>query len=317
MVVALTSAVAQGPNNSGTYYRDADGKQGQALKTALCHIVYNRNERTYSQLWNDFRQTDARADGKVWDMYSAISNFEFGTHQDPGSGNQEGQYYNREHSWPNSWFGGNVPPMYTDLHHLYPVDKVVNNRRGNLPFGTTRGESYTSAQSFSKIGSNTFSGYTGKVFEPADDYKGDLARTYFYMVTCYEEKLADWYAHYDDVRPTINGTTYPAFTAWQLQMLLQWAAADPVSQKEVDRNNAVYAIQHNRNPFIDYPGLEQYIWGDRQGEAFSYTATPTTSIKVETRKTPSVTTYSVSGRRIKGRHAKGVVIRGGKKVVVR
>lgn len=109
--------------------------------------------------------TDARSDGKVWDMYSGTSNFDFGTHQDKGSGGKnEGEYYNREHSWPNSWFGGKVQPMY----------------------------------------------------------KGDFARTYFYMVTCYEEKLPDWYAANDDVRPTIDGSKYPGLTAWQLKMLMGW-----------------------------------------------------------------------------------------------
>ena len=257
------------PFNIHYYYRNADGKTGAELKTVLCGIIYNRTERTYSDLWNDFRSTDARSEGMIWDMYSGISNFTFGIDQDPGSGNKEGQYYTREHSWPNSWFGGKVLPMYTDLHHMYPVDKVVNNRRSNYPFGETDGESYQSAGGFSKVGKCTYPGYDGTVFEPNDEYKGDFARTYFYMVTCYEEKLSDWYEHYEDVRHTIDGTAYPALAQWQLEMLMQWAEQDPVSQKETDRNEAVYHIQGNRNPFIDYPGLEQYIWGSKMDEPFS------------------------------------------------
>ena len=110
------------------------------------------------------------------------------------------------------------------------------------------------------------------MFEPNDEFKGDLARTYFYMVTCYEEKLADWFKRYGDkggVRQTIDGTTYPGLTSWQLEMLMKWAAADPVSEKEVQRNNAVYEIQRNRNPFIDFPGLENYIWGNLRNVPFS------------------------------------------------
>ena len=262
---------AQGPNDSGTYYQAADGKQGAELKTALCHIIYNRTERTYGDLWTDFRLTDARPDGSVWDMYSGLSHYTFGDDQDRGSGgNEEGQFYNREHSFPNSWFGGKVQPMYTDLHHMYPTDKLVNNKRGNHPFGTTSGESFTSDGGFSKLGKCTFPGYDGTVFEPNDEYKGDFARTYFYMVTCYEEKLADWHANCADVRPTIDGTTFPAFTTWQLELLMQWAEADPVSPKEVERNMAVASIQHNRNPFIDYPGLEQYVWGQLSSQPFHY-----------------------------------------------
>ena len=144
---------AQGPNDSGTYYQAADGKKGAELKTALCGVVYNREEggdlnTAYKALWTHFRTTDAKPNGKVWDMYSNKVEFEFGTNQDTGSGNQEGQYYNREHSMPNSWFGGKVMPMYTDLHHMYPTDKIVNNKRSNFPFGETNGESYKSANDF-------------------------------------------------------------------------------------------------------------------------------------------------------------------------
>jgi hypothetical protein len=90
------------------------------------------------------------------------------------------------------------------------------------------------------------------------------------MVTCYEEKLPDWYANCPDSRPTLDGNTYPGLSEWQLRMLMKWAKNDPVSDKETNRNNAVYGIQQNRNPFIDYPGLEEYIWGDKKNVAFSY-----------------------------------------------
>lgn len=266
---------AQGPNDSGEYYKAADGKKGAELKTALCGVIYNREEggsldEAYKALWTHFQTTDARPNGTVWDMYSNKREMTFVVDQDQGSGNQEGLYYNREHSMPNSWFGKKVMPMYTDLHHMYPTDKIVNNKRSNFPFGETNGESYKSANDFSKLGKCTVEGYTGTVFEPNDEYKGDFARTYFYMVTCYEEKLPDWYANYADSKPTLDGNTYPGLSDWQLKMLMKWAKNDPVSEKEINRNNAVYGIQKNRNPFIDYPGLEEYIWGDKQDVAFSY-----------------------------------------------
>ena len=316
-IAIAVSAGAQGPGSSGSYYQDADGKTGAELKTALCAIIYNRTERTYGDLWTDFRSTDARSDGMVWDMYSGISNFTFGTDQDPGSGNKEGQYYNREHSWPNSWFGGKVQPMYTDLHHMYPVDKVVNNRRSNNPFGETDGQSYQSAGGFSKLGKCTYPGYDGTVFEPNDEYKGDFARTYFYMVTCYEEKLPDWYERYADVRPTIDGTTYPALARWQLEMLMQWSAQDPVSQKETNRNEAVSKIQYNRNPYIDYPGLEQYVWGDKKHIPFSYSAYDS-GVREVTRvfAKSSSRLYDLQGRRVT-HPQKGLYLRNGKKYIVR
>jgi endonuclease I len=274
-VLSNANSFAQGPNGSGEYYKQADGKKGAALKTALCGIIFDREEggdlnTAYKALWTHFRTTDAKPNGKVWDMYSNKREMEFGTDQDTGSGNQEGQYYNREHSMPNSWFGGKVMPMYTDLHHMYPTDKVVNNKRGNNPFGETANPSWKSANDFSKLGKCTYPGYDGVVFEPNDEYKGDFARTYFYMVTCYEEKLPDWYSNYSESKPTLDGKTYPGLSPWQLEMLMKWAKNDPVSEKEINRNNAVWGIQNNRNPFIDYPGLEEYIWGDKMDEAFSY-----------------------------------------------
>ena len=302
LMLVCTTSFDQGPNDSGTYYQAADGKKGAELKTALCGIIYNRTERSYGDLWTDFQTTDKRADGKVWDMYSNATNFEFGTHQDKGSGGStEGELYNREHSWPNSWFGGKIQPMYTDLHHMYPTDKLVNNKRGNNPFGETNGESYKSQNNFSKLGACTYPGYTGTVFEPNDEYKGDFARTYFYMVTCYEEKIPDWYTNYSESRPTLDGNKYPGLTSWQLEMLLKWAKNDPVSEKETNRNKAVYGIQANRNPFIDYPGLEQYVWGDLNEQAFSYNNYVQPAgigiVDVDADTTPAAI-YTIDGRRL-------------------
>jgi endonuclease I len=320
-MVCVASSWAQGPNDSGTYYSSADGKKGAELKTALCGIIYNRDEGgslndAYKALWTHFRTTDARPNGTVWDMYSNKREMTFGDDQDKGSGgNTEGEFYNREHSFPNSWFGGKVMPMYTDLHHMYPTDKLVNNKRGNNPFGENNGESFKSANDFSQLGKCTVEGYTGIVFEPNDEYKGDFARTYFYMVTCYEKKIADWYQNYPESQPTLDGKAYPGLSEWQLTMLMQWAANDPVSEKETNRNNAVYAIQQNRNPFIDYPGLEEYIWGDKKDVAFSYdnydqNTNPALGL-IELAAVPGTTEssviYDLNGRRI-AKAQKGVNI---------
>ncbi len=267
----MSPIAAQGPYASGTYYEKANGEMGAKLKTALCGIIYDRSERTYKQIWLDFKLTDIAANGCIWDMYSNATNYEHGSSAQGANYNKEGDSYNREHSFPNSWFGGkNAAPMYTDLHHLYPTDGWVNNKRSNYPFGETEGEKYMSENGFSKLGVCTYPGYTDIVFEPADEYKGDFARTYFYMVTCYEEKIVDWYTNYSGSRPTLDGNTYPGLSEWQLDMLLKWSHDDPVSLKEVVRNMAVFDIQHNRNPFIDYPGLEQYIWGKLTNVPFSY-----------------------------------------------
>jgi endonuclease I len=252
---------AQIPAN---YYNTAVGKYGAALKTQLCTIVAAHTERTYAQLWTDFQTTDKRADGYVWDMYSNCS-FTFVTQQDAGSGGtSECQYYNREHSMPNSWFNKEYP-MYSDLFHMYPTDKYVNNQRGNNPFGETSSPSKTFING-SKLGASSFSGYSGTVYEPVDEYKGDFARTYFYMVTAYDDKVATW------VSDQLAGNKYPALSDWSVILLLKWNSQDPVSTKETSRNNAVYSIQGNRNPFIDHPELAEYIWGTHKTDAWALNA---------------------------------------------
>ncbi len=249
---------AQAPTG---YYNRASGAKGAALKTALHGIIADHTVRTYDNLWSDFRKTDMREDGRVWDMYSSKTNYTFGTDQ-AGTYKTEGDCYNREHSFPKSWFN-DAKPMYTDLFHLYPTDGYVNGRRSNYPYGEVKNVTWSSSGDFSKVGASGVSGYSGTVFEPNDEYKGDLARTYFYMATRYEDRIAGWSS------PMLSGNSYPAYAEWAVTMLLRWAAEDPVSQKEIDRNNAVYGIQKNRNPFIDFPGLEQYVWGNMKEVAFN------------------------------------------------
>lgn len=263
MLCMVAQIFAQGPNGSGTYYQAANGRKGANLKTALHGVIGKHTTISYDGLWSCYHTTDKRADGKLWDMYSNTTNFVIGSIAQGHNYSKEGDGYNREHSMPKSWFNEGSP-MKSDLVHVVPTDGYVNNRRSNFPFGETDGGTYKSNGGFSKVGSCTTSGYSGTVFEPNDKYKGDFARIYFYMATCYEDKIQGWSS------PMLAGNKYPAYKDWAIKMLLRWAEEDPVDQKEIDRNNAAYKLQGNRNPFVDYPGLEQYIWGDKQGVAFSY-----------------------------------------------
>lgn len=266
LLVLVAQLFAQGPNDSGTYYKNADGQKGKALKTALFNIISTHKDIGYSGLYACYEQTDKRADGKVWDMYSNTTNFSFSDRT--GNYKKEGDMYNREHSVPQSWFK-EASPMKADIVHVVPTDGYVNNRRSNYPFGETSNPTYTSNNDFSKVGPSSVDGYSGTVFEPNDEYKGDFARIYFYMATCYEDKIAGWVSN-GTASTVLDGTSYPAYKTWYINMLLRWAKEDPVSQKEIDRNNAVYGCQQNRNPYVDYPGLEQYVWGDKQDSTFCY-----------------------------------------------
>lgn len=256
------------------YYDSTDGLMKAALKTSLYNKIKGHTELSYTALWTAFRTTDVRADGKVWDIYSNTTNFVFGTNQDSGSGGtSEGQYYNREHSFPKSWFG-DATPMYTDLFHLYPSDKWVNNSRGNMPFGNVKDTTGFSANKYCVWGTSSESGSSLNVFEPGGDMKGDFARTYFYMVTRYENVVASWKSNANT--EMLGGNAYPALSSWAISVLLEWSRLDPVSAKERARNDAIYTnYQHNRNPYIDYPYLAEYVWGDSTTYAFhpsKYTA---------------------------------------------
>lgn len=242
--------------NYAQYYNPAFGINGVALKTALHNIIKNHNTQTWP-LWNYFYSTDDINGNQVWDIYSDIPNgsppylFILGNNQ-CGTYNQESDCYNHEHSWPSTFFN-DATPMRTDLHHVYPTDGYVNNKRSNYPYGEVSNATWTS-QNGSKLGNgNTYAGYTDKIFEPIDSFKGDLARTYFYMSTRYENEDAGW-----GNWTMANGAQ---LTQEAINLLLTWHHKDPVSQKELDRNEAIYLIQNNRNPFIDYPLFADCIWG--------------------------------------------------------
>lgn len=247
------------------YYVDIEGKFGATLKTALNKIIKNHTDVGYGGLWRIYKETDYK-DGKVWDMYSTC-NWTYSSDQCGGGGYSDVcDCYNREHTIPQSWFDEKTP-MKSDAFHVYPTDGKVNGIRSNYPHGETNA-SPIGGKALGKIGSSSVSGYSGTVYEPDDEYKGDIARTYFYFVTCYEDKLSGF-----DKNNVLTGDTYPSLTYWFYNLMLDWHREDPVSKKETDRNEAVYKHQKNRNPFIDYPELAEHIWGDKKSEAFYFNST--------------------------------------------
>lgn len=254
-----TSGGTTSGNIPSGYYSTCENKYGATLLTALCSKISSHTAVSYSGLWSAFKDTDTKDNGKIWDMYST-KEFTYSTNQ-CGTYSKIGDCYNREHSFPKSWFN-DATPMYTDLFHVYPTDGYVNNQRSNYPFGECSGGTYVASSGntkpLGKLGKSTVSGYTGTVWEPDDEYKGDFARTYFYMVAAYNDKIPNWSSE------MLDGSKYPGFASWAVTMLLNWNSLDPVSQKEIDRNEAVYAKQKNRNPFIDHPELADYIWGSKK-----------------------------------------------------
>lgn len=247
------------------YYDSAEGLKGYTLKTALSDIVKeNHNVRHYGDLWQLYRDSDAREDGTVYDMYTDCE-FIFGPqdeggNQDGGSGgNVECDKYNREHVLPRNWFGGTISPMNEDAHHIPPVDKFVNAKRANYPFGPVSNVSYTTSNG-SKFGSASFSGYSGDVFEVVDQYKGDFARMFLYMAVRYQDEAPSWKSNSSIADDVFDGTTTQVYSDWQLDILIDWHLQDPPDDKERNRNDVIYQYQGNRNPFIDHPEYVMCIW---------------------------------------------------------
>ena len=151
--------------------------------------------------------------------------------------------------------------MKNDVVHILPTDGYTNGRRSNWPYSEVGGATWTS-QNGSKLGSSNVSGYSGTAFEPIDEFKGDLARVYFYMATRYENEIGSWENNSSNADAVLDGTNDHVFEDWYLNLMVKWSNEDPVSQKEIDRNNKIYDFQQNRNPFVDHPEYITLIWVD-------------------------------------------------------
>ena len=245
------------------YYDSAIGKKKAELKTALHLKIKTANVLAYGggdgKTWSGFAITDVRpADGMVWDMYSNL-NYSF-------NGTLAVTGMNIEHSFAKSWWGGTETQAYKDLHHLNPSDGTANQRKSSYMMSVID-STVTYTNGVIKVGKTKKKpGMTLSAWEPSDEYKGDFARVYMYMVTAYEDYAPFWTG---DSENQLDNNTYPVFEPWTVDLLLQWSRQDPVSTKEINRNNAVYGIQGNRNPYIDFPDMAEYVWGNKTTVPFT------------------------------------------------
>lgn len=245
------------------YYSNLHAVTGYELKTELKEILkHSHRDQGYTALFNIYFTSDADnsydGDGSIMDIYSENPNgrdpYQFTGRKDMcGQYREESDCFNREHIFPQGTFGKQYP-MRSDFFHIYPTDGKVNNYRGNLPFGEVVHASWTSRNG-SKLGPNTFGKYRGQVFEPIDEFKGDIARALLYFATRYEDRITQWH------HPMLNGTSDQVYADWFIKLLLKWHRQDPVSAHEIQRNQAGYEFQGNRNPFIDHPEWVNEIWG--------------------------------------------------------
>lgn len=249
------------------YYDRMEGKRREALKQAVKECVAQHTMLNYTNLPNNWVYTDVypelyNGQKRWWEMYSNEVYLIRGGQS--GLTSFRDNRMQREHSVPKSWWGSDdSSPAWTDIYNLYPSDGPANQAKSNYPLGPVDPARASFNNGATKVGVpvSGFGGSAGLVFEPADEYKGDFARAYFYVFTVYDQ--LNWTANSMGAR-----NTWPTLKPWAYEMLLQWARRDPVSQKEIDRNDAAERQQGNRNPFIDFPELAEYIWGTRTNEDF-------------------------------------------------
>ena len=262
LITALLLSIFTRAQIPAGYYNTATGT-GYTLKTQLYNKIKGHTNKGYAGLWTTYATSDRdnqyENDNTIFDYYSENPTgtdpviFAYSTNQ-CGTYTTEGNCYNREHIIPQSIFNS-ASPMVADAHFIPPVDGYVNGMRSDNPHGNVATVTWTSLNG-SKRGTSAVAGFTGTVFEPLNDFKGDIARMYFYFVTRYENTVASYTTY-----PMFNGTSNQVFTNGFLAMLIQWHNQDPVSAREIARNNAIYARQLNRNPFIDHPEYVGMIWG--------------------------------------------------------
>jgi endonuclease I len=255
------------------YYNNALLKSCADLKTALKTIITTGNiPKTYGDLWTQYELTDIKprtvgsgSANVIYDIYSAkpggIDPYQYtpGTNQ-CGNYSGENNCYNREHSVPQSWFNGNTgtPGPTTDYLHIFPTDGFVNAKRSNFIYGEVASASFTS-QNGSKLGTPSFAGLTGTVFEPLDSFKGDVARAFLYFVTRYQDDMSN-YANNSVASQAFEPNTFPSVGIPYLKLMIKWHNLDGVSAREMVRNNAAYTFQGNRNPYIDHPEYVDMVW---------------------------------------------------------
>lgn len=246
------------------YYRKAEGLRGTELKAALHDIIQPTTVLGYGggfgKTWSGFWQTDQMNGLQVRDRYSNVVRY-----LNPDMSAVAGM--NIEHIWANSWWGHLKNNAFCDLFNLYPADATANGRKSNNPIGIVDG---TVAYSNGVVKVGKSSSYRADsiitVWEPADQWKGDFARTYFYMATCYSHMTSLWTT--TEGLLTVDPDSPLLMRPWVYNLMLEWAEADPLDEIEQQRNDAICEIQGNRNPFVDYPELCQYIWGDRTDQFY-------------------------------------------------
>jgi endonuclease I len=245
------------------YYSSLKGLKKDALKTAVYNIIKNATVLSYGsgagKTWEGFYSTDRRTDNSAVDRYS--NDVRYFTYEGAVVSGM-----NIEHSFPKSWWGGTENQSYCDLYNLMPCESTINSSKSNYPMGAVTKVTTTNGCTKIGTGNNNY-----MLWEPADKWKGDFARGYMYMATAYQNLT--WTG--SQALEILSQGDYPTLQQWAYSLYIKWAKADAPDSVEIARNEVVNKIQGNRNPFVDFPNLMEYIWGDSTDAAFN----PETTVK--------------------------------------
>lgn len=272
------------PSQIPAYWASVDGKSGGDLWKAVSSATnVGYSSIGYKGLYKAYLKTDVYPKdsvgkaGKIWDMYGEC---EFSPGNTCGSYKGVCDCYNREHSIPQSWWGGGTSGIGNDIFHVLPTDGKVNGVRSNFEYGEVNGgtnwvgNKFGSAASWStdkktiaSAAGETVKG-SGNVFEPKPQYKGDIARGLLGTIVKWQQSNITTGNNFFNGTYTVSGNF--GLTKKAVVLLMKWHREDPVSQKEIDRNNGIQETQGNRNPFIDYPDLVEYIWGNKKGTSVDF-----------------------------------------------
>ena len=265
LIGVTTSANAIDRKTLAQYASSLQGLKKEQLKAALHKLMDKKKVLKYGgrgpgYTWHGFWYTDR--DPQTNECYNRYSDKKF-FFESTNTGRAIGGM-NIEHSFPKSWWGGHKNDAWCDLYNLYPSDSKANSSKSNFVMGVVVNVKEEAGAGYDKVGTGSADGKLVNMWEPGDRFKGEFSRSYMYMATTYQNL-----SFTSEGAKQLQTGAYPTLKKWSSDLFRQWSKNDRVDEMEIKRNEAVYKIQNNRNLFIDYPNLAEYVWGDSMDVEFN------------------------------------------------
>ncbi|MBF1634209.1 MAG: endonuclease [Prevotella sp.] len=264
LIGVTTSANAIDRKTLAQYASSLQGLKKEQLKAALHKLMDKKKVLPYGGggkgTWWGFWYSDR--DPQTNECYNRYSDKKFYFESTNTGKSIAGM--NIEHSFPKSWWGGKKNDAWCDLYNLYPSDSQANSSKSNFVMGVVVNVKEEAGVGYDKVGTGYADGQLVKMWEPGDRFKGEFSRSYMYMATTYQNL-----SFVSEGAKQLETGAYPTLKKWSSDLFRQWSKNDRVDEMEIKRNEAIYKIQGNRNLFIDYPNLAEYVWGDSMDVEFN------------------------------------------------